>query len=209
MLNNMEKKYSHSEIKNLINLAYKSISRKKGKDYSPTSKEIEKWIDDEIGNKSLKISEPKESTGADSAGGFESAFGSKPIKNKISKIHNMENQMDIDEVTTSSSSGQYDVPFSSNKKNPLRIDGEKSIKQSRAVKDKNFPKWGGPGGVFIKVKDKCKKFPYCNQGDINAIEMLEMDELNESITNVAKKTGIPTSKIEKLVINEINKIFIK
>jgi hypothetical protein len=36
-----------------------------------------------------------------------------------------------------------------------------------------------------------------------------MDELNESIMNVSKKTGIPHPQIEKLVINEINKIFIK
>jgi hypothetical protein len=205
----MEKKYSQEEIQSLIDRAYKSITRKKGKQYSPTSKEIQKWIDDELGKSSIKMTEPKESMGSDSSGSFESSFINKPIKKKISKIHNMGTQKDIDEVTTSSSSGQYDVPFGSGKKNPLRIDGEKSIKQSRAVKDKKFPKWGGPGGVFIKVKDKCKKFPYCNQGDINAIEMLEMDELNESIVNVSKKTGIPVSKIEKLVLNEINKIFIK
>jgi hypothetical protein len=121
----------------------------------------------------------------------------------------MGTQMDIDEVTTSSSSGQYDAPFGSGGKNPLKIGGEKSIKQSRAVTDKNFPKWGGPDGVFIKVKEKCKKFPYCNQGDINAIEMLEMDELTESVKNVSKMMGIPFSEMEKTVINEINKIFIK
>jgi hypothetical protein len=205
----MKKKYSQEEIKSLINQAHKSITRKKGKDYAPTPKEIQKWIDDELGKDSPKMTEPKESMGADSAGSFEPSFSNKPIKKKISKIHNMESQMDIDEITTSSSSGQYDVPFGSGKKNPLRIDGEKSIKQSRAVKDKNFPKWGGPGGVFIKVKEKCKKFPYCNQGDINAIELLEMEELNESVKSVSKKTGIPYSEIEKLVLNEINKIFIK
>jgi hypothetical protein len=201
----MEKKHSRDDIKGLINQAHKSITRKKGKDYSPTVHEIQKWIDDYLSDESKQKTEPKESTGADSSGSFEASFGGKPIKKKINKIHNM----DIDEVTSSSSSGQYDAPFGSGSKNPLKINGEKSIKQSRAVKDKNFPKWGGPEGVFIKVKEKCKKFPYCNQGDINAIELLESTELIESVKNVSKKTGIPYSEIEKLVINEINKIFIE
>jgi hypothetical protein len=201
----MEKKHSRDDIKGLINQAHKSITRKKGKDYSPTVHEIQKWIDDYLSDESKQKTEPKESTGADSSGSFEASFGGKPIKKKINKIHNM----DIDEVTSSGSSGQYDAPFGSGSKNPLKINGEKSIKQSRAVKDKNFPKWGGPEGVFIKVKEKCKKFPYCNQGDINAIELLESTELIESVKNVSKKTGIPYSEIEKLVINEINKIFIE
>ena len=177
-----------------------------------TAKEIAMdhlWEDPNYYTKLKKI-ETKESTGADSAGAFEPAFGSTPIKRKITVIHNLkEEESDIDEATDASSSGAYDAPFGGGGKNPLKIGGENSIKQSRAVKDKNFPKWGGPKGVFIKIKEKCKKFPYCNQGDINAIETLEMDELNESIMNVSKKTGIPYPQIEKLVINEINKIFIK
>ena len=28
-----------------------------------------------------------------------------------------------------------------------------------------------PDAKYVKVKDKCKKFPYCNQGDINALEL--------------------------------------
>jgi hypothetical protein len=205
----MEKKHSKEDIKKLISQAHKDITRKKGKDYSPTVHEIQKWIDTHLSDKTIKKTEPKESMGADSAGAFEPAFSSTVVKRKINKIHNLKEELEIDEVTTSSSSGQYDVPFGSGGKNPLKIGGEKSIKQSRAVKDKNFPKWGGPKGVFIKIKEKCKKFPYCNQGDINAIEMLEYDELNESIKSVSKKTGIPHHEIENIVINEINKIFIK
>ena len=30
-----------------------------------------------------------------------------------------------------------------------------------------------PGAQFVKVKDKCKKFPYCNQGDMSALELWE------------------------------------
>jgi hypothetical protein len=80
--------------------------------------------------------------------------------------------------------------------------------QSRAVKDKNFPKWGGPGGVFVKVKEKCKKFPYCNQGNTDSLEFYEVEGLKESVQEVSKKYGIPYSEMEKIVINEIKKIFI-
>lgn len=154
-----------------------------------------------IDNKSEKT-ETKEMTGADSAGSFEGpAFGG-TIKREIKKIHNFGESLDA------SSSGSYDVPlFGSSpkgRKNPLSIGGPETLKTSRAVKDKKFPKWGGPGGVFIKIKDKCKKYPYCNQGDINAIEILR-----ESIDQVSKETGIPRIKIENIVLNEITKIFIE
>jgi molybdenum-dependent DNA-binding transcriptional regulator ModE len=63
--------------------------------------------------------------------------------------------------------------------------------------------------VFIKIKEKCKKFPYCNQGDINAIEIVnEIDGLKESIEETSKKYGIPYKEMENIVLNEINKIFI-
>lgn len=114
------------------------------------------------------------------------------------------------ESTTTSSSGQFDVPFgggTKGRKNPLKIDGVKSIKNSRAVKDKKFPKWGGPDAVFVKVKEKCKKFPYCNQG-IDAIELLEMEELNEAVRKTSDTYGISEKELKKLVLNEIKKIFI-
>lgn len=41
---------------------------------------------------------------------------------------------------------------------------------SRALNDPEFPRAGGENGVYVKIDDKCKKFPYCNQGDINAIK---------------------------------------
>jgi len=150
----------------------------------------------------LKKVETKESMGADSAGAFEPAFNTPIVKRKINKIHNLES--DLDEATDASSSGQYDVSFSAGRSNPLKINGPDSVKTSRAVKDKNFPKYGGPGGVFVKVKEKCKKYPYCNQGDIRSLEFFEEDGLVESAKNVSNKTGIPYGIIEKLILNEIN-----
>lgn len=158
--------------------------------------------------KEMEKKEPKEQTTASSSGSYSVPMSGSPIKRKITTINNSKPQQDIDEVTDASSSGAFDVPAfgkstKGGRRDPLAIDGVKSIANSRAVKDKNFPKWGGPGGVFIKVKEKCKKFPYCNQGDINAIE-----PLREAIENSAKKLGIPRSEVEKIVLNEIKRIFI-
>lgn len=153
-----------------------------------------------------KKRETTESMGADSSGSFDAgAFGGKIVKRKITSIPNFDSS--LKEALDASAQGQFDVPFlgttTKGRKNPLEIKGPDSVKNSRAVKDKNFPKWGGPGGIFIKIKDKCKKFPYCNQGDINAIEILK-----ESIDEISKKTGIPKNEIEILVLNEIKQIFI-
>jgi hypothetical protein len=157
-----------------------------------------------------KKQDTTEAMGAESGGSFEMAFNSKPINRPITKIHNMNEEGNIDEEMTADSAGAYDVPFpSKNRKNPLSIGGEKSIKQSRAVKDKKFPKWGGPKGVYVRVKDKCKKFPYCNQGSTKALEFYEVDGLVEAVKKVSKKYGIPYSEMEKVVLNEINKIFIR
>lgn len=132
---------------------------------------------------------------SDASGSFEGSAFSSPIKRKINEMEGID-------------PGQYDAPFGDLKKNPLKINGEKSIKQSRAVKDKNFPKWGGPGGVFVKVKDKCKKFPYCNQGDTHSLEFYEIEGINEAIKETSKKYTLPINVVEKIVLNEIKQIFI-
>ena len=154
-----------------------------------------------------KKMETKESMGADSAGAFETKFGGVIRKKDLYNPNNFKkyNVNEDEEVTEIIDPGAYDTPFGDGGKNPLKINGEKSIKNSRAVKDKNFPKWGGPDSVFIKIKEKCKKFPYCNQGDINAIELLE---IGDEIKEVSEKYGIPYKEMEKIVLNEINKIFI-
>lgn len=126
------------------------------------------------------------------------------IKGFEEYILSSKKEMDLEEMTDASSSGSYDVPLfggTKGRKNPLSIGGEKSIKSSRAVKDKNFPKWGGPGGKFIKIKDKCKKFPYCNQGDINAIELLEN---KKNVNNMkSRETAKFADKILKRTVSNI------
>jgi hypothetical protein len=151
-------------------------------------------------------------TDAGSSGSFEGPISGgqeQVIKRKITSIPNM----DIAEVTDSGSSGSYDVPAfgttPKGRRDPLKIDGPDSIYKGRAVKDKNFPKWGGPDSVFVKVKEKCKKYPYCNQGNTGAIEYVSEDkEIKDAINEMSKKYGIPYKEIEKIVLNDINKIFI-
>ena len=83
-------------------------------------------------------------------------------------------KIEATEATTSASVGAYDAPFGGPKKDPLKLSNPNTVyKELRSVKDKNFPKLGGPGSTYVKVKDKCKKFPYCNQGDIKALEFFE------------------------------------
>ena len=147
--------------------------------------------------------EATEQTMSDASGSVEGPTFSM-TKREIYNVHNSKPQTgEFKEATTSSSSGQYDASFSAGRKDPLAIEGPSSIGKSRAVKDKNFPKFGGPGGVYIKIKDKCKKFPYCNQGDINSIEILK-----ESIEEIANKFSLPVSVVEKIVIKGIKDIFI-
>jgi hypothetical protein len=157
----------------------------------------------------LKKIETKEQTTASSSGSFEGqAFGpmikKKDLyKPKNFKKYNVNEEEDVLEVTDASSSGAYDAPFGDGGKNPLKIGGEKSIKKSRAVKDKNFPKWGGPNSIFIKIKEKCKKFPYCNQ-DSNAIELLEIEE--EVKRNKWYKLNIPVREEVEEVEEDPNEI---
>lgn len=153
-------------------------------------------------------SEVDEQTMSDSSGAFVTALNN-PIKRKpISKIYNSNlSEMNINEQGIQSS-GEYDVPlFGSNprggRRDPLKIDGPDSVGKSNAVKNKKFPKFGGPGGIYIKIKEKCKKFPYCNQGDINNIEVLR-----EAIEETSKKYGLPKQEVENIVLNGIKQIFI-
>lgn len=162
-------------------------------------------------NKMEKKIEAKECVDASASGSVEAPIDKMPVikRPKINTIHNFSSspkQEEIDEVTDSSvsASGSYDAPFPGSGKNKLGIGGKDSINNCMAVKKKNFPKLGGPGGIYVKIKEKCKTFPYCNQGDINAIEVLK-----ESIGETAKKYNLPITEVENLVIDEINKIFIK
>ena len=110
--------------------------------------------------------------------------------NKLAKIHREGKKVEATEATGASSAGQYSQP---------------------AFLAANSKNWGPskntqiPGGKFVKVKEKCKRFPYCNQGDINSIEMWESKMVQDALSNVSKNTGLSQDYIKSLVESQLNK----
>lgn len=118
--------------------------------------------------------------------------------NKLEKI-------EAKEATTSASAGVYDAPIGGGRKDPLQIDTPKSVyNKLRSVKDPKFPKLGGPGSTFVRVKDKCKKFPYCNQGDIKALEFFENNLVKESIKNISERYNLNVDYIKGVILENTN-----
>ena len=63
-----------------------------------------------------------------------------------------------------------------------------------------------PGGGFVKIKKKCTKFPYCNQGDINNIKISKNESLQDAIKNVSKKMKISEERIKNILEQEMVKL---
>jgi ribosomal protein S18 len=120
--------------------------------------------------------ETKEMTGTSSAGGY-----SEPLFTK----------METKEATGSSSSGSYETP---------KIWAKSTNKKDWRGKSK--PQI--PGGKFVQVKKKCKKFPYCNQGDINALNIFEDKMLINAVNKVSQKFGINKDIIKEIIEVEIS-----
>jgi len=158
-----------------------------------------------------------EQTMSGAAGSFESPMGAGAIKRPISTIHNSEISEDDEvkkgeykEATTSavSAGAQYDVPLGGSGRHvkgkrtqadALKLDNVEGIKASKIGKTESSPYNYG-----VDVKEKCRTFPYCNQGDINA---LKITKLSEAINVVAKERGLPVEDVEKIVLKEIRDIF--
>ena len=126
-----------------------------------------------------------EATTSASSGAFMAPLGVDPRFTKKKK------KKEVGEATGASSSGSYETP---------------------QMWAKNAKNWRGaaktqwPGGQFVKIKDKCKKFPYCNQGDINALDLSENKMVKHAIQEVSKKTGKDKNYIKKLVKKEMEEI---
>jgi hypothetical protein len=63
-----------------------------------------------------------------------------------------------------------------------------------------------PGGGFVKIKKKCTKFPYCNQGDINNLKISKNESVKEAIDNVAKKLGVSKNVIMSILEHEYENV---
>lgn len=141
-----------------------------------------------------KKKEAIEATGAASAGAYSAPLfaQSQPEKSSESaKVKVVKEELtggETAEATSSSSSGQYSTPgwVAPNKK-----------------------QWRGraktqiPGGKFVTIKKKCQTFPYCNQGDINALKLSENKLVKDSISNVAKRFGLDENIIKAILLHEM------
>jgi len=63
-----------------------------------------------------------------------------------------------------------------------------------------------PGGKFVTVKKKCKKFPYCNQGDIKALKFTNEEMIKRTISELSKKYNLSEQMIKKMIINHYSNI---
>ena len=133
----------------------------------------------------LNKTESKEATSSGGSGQYSQPLFS--TQNKINK------KVETKEATGTGSSGQYSSP--------------KIWAKSTSKKDwKGASKTQIPGGKFVQVKKKCKKFPYCNQGDINALNIFESENFARAISNVSKKYNISENVIKNIIAYEMGYI---
>ena len=140
--------------------------------------------------------ETKEATGTGSSGGFVSPINfsnefmekSNAEKKSLTKESEVE-KVEATEATGTGSSGAYESP-------------------SMWAKSTKKKDWGPsrktqiPGGGFVKIKKKCTKFPYCNQGDINNLKISKNEAVKEAIENVSKKMNISPNVIMTILEHE-------
>ena len=144
--------------------------------------------------------ETKEATGSGSSGAYSGpVFGGNDefwerSRRETPKLKESDvEKVEAKEATTSGSVGGYESP-------------------SMWAKSTKKKDWGPsrktqvPGGGFVKIKKKCTKFPYCNQGDINNIKISKNESVKEAIKNVARKTGVSESVIKTILEYEYEKI---
>lgn len=134
-----------------------------------------------------KKSENKEATGAGSAGGYSSPlFGDMKQSKK-------KNKFETKEATGAGSSGSYVTPA--------------AWAKSQSKKDwRGASKTQIPGGKFVQVKKKCTKFPYCNQGDINALKLFDNKLVESVVKNLSKKYQVSEQFIKDIIIKEYREI---
>lgn len=144
--------------------------------------------------------ETKEATGSGSSGSYSApVFGgddefwersrSETPKLKESDVEKVE----ATEATTSGSVGGYESP----------------AMWAKSTKKKDWGPSRKPqikGGAFVKVKKKCTKFPYCNQGDINALKISKNESVKDAIKNVAEQLNLSEGVIITILEQEYKKM---
>jgi hypothetical protein len=108
-------------------------------------------------------------------------------------------KVEAKEATGASSAGAYDAPGFED----VKMRGNHHRGSGRSYKKTQIP-----GGKFVEVKSKCKKFPYCNQG-IGAIKLYGGKKLNEAITRVSEKMNISEDSIREIIAYEYRNLLSK
>ena len=147
-----------------------------------------------------KKKETKEATGTGSTGAFTAPVGFKDsefVRRSFKETPKLKEsdveKVEATEATTTGSSGGYESP----------------AMWAKSTKKKD---WGPsrktqiPGGGFVKIKKKCTKFPYCNQGDISNVKISKNESVKEAIKKVAGKMGISESTIITILEHEYEKM---
>lgn len=185
----------------------KNQIRNKIKEYLTDPNDLREFLESILKHKTQKKEENKEATSAGgSAGMFVGPLTGSVEKTNTKKVPtvregalkggNVDNlelkKVETKEATSSSSSGQYSQPA--------------IWAKSMSKKD-----WKGastkymPGAKRVQVKKKCKKFPYCNQGDIKALKIFESESVQSAIESVSSNYGYNKEFISEIVFNEIRK----
>jgi hypothetical protein len=146
----------------------------------------------------LEKIESKESTGSGSAGAFVGPVGFNPNSDFVKKsFKETPKKVEATEATGASSAGAYDAPGFED----VNMKGNHERGSGRSYKKTQIP-----GGKFVQVKKKCKKFPYCNQGDIKALNIFENKTLDRVIKEVSKKYNVSEQVVKNIIEYEYNLI---
>jgi hypothetical protein len=138
-----------------------------------------------------KKSETKEATGAaGGSGAFEAPVGFKDSEFVRNSFKETPKKVEATEATGAASAGGYVTPAAwakSSKKKDWRGRSKTQI----------------PGGKFVTIKKKCKTFPYCNQGDINALKIYENEVVKKVIKKISSEHNINENVIKAIIQHEI------
>ena len=147
-----------------------------------------------------KKKETKEATSSGSTGAFTAPVGFKDsefVRRSFKETPKLKEsdveKVEATEATTTGSSGGYESP----------------AMWAKSTKKKD---WGPsrktqiPGGGFVKIKKKCTKFPYCNQGDISNVKISKNESVKEAIKRVSKRIGVSENTIITILEHEYEKM---
>jgi hypothetical protein len=152
------------------------------------------------GLKKKNKSETKEATGSGSSGAFSAPVfgGDDQFWERSRKETPKLEESDVEKVETKEATGSGSVGGYSSPAMWAKSTKKKDWGPSRKTQL--------PGGKFVSVKDKCTKFPYCNQGDIKALNISKNESVAEAIKNVSKKMNISENVIRAILEHEYEKV---